>query len=501
MTIQFDAIPVDIRTNAVLIEFSNRRATRGVVGIPSRMLLIAQRLSTGSATPLSLYQVVETEEAEGLGGRGSQLHRMVRALRGGNSTSRRIAAANAWTELWVIALDDLVAGAKAAGNILFGGDPTAAGTLNLYIGGERVRVAVTAENTPAQVATAVAAAINAVTDLPVTAAVNGSVAAQVDITARHKGECGNDIDLRLDYYAGEYTPLGLTATITALSGGTGNPDIAPALALMADVWYTDLITPWTDAANLTALRTEMESRWGPLQQVGCYAYTAAKGTFSALSTLGNAKNDKLLTIIGAGKSPTPPDEWAAQVGGVCAYERKRDPARPMQTVPLPGVLPPAPADRFDQTKRNLLLFDGISTYKVDADGAVAIDRIVTTYQKNSLNIDDPSYLDATTLWCLETSRYHFRAKIAQRYPRHKLAPDGNRFGVGTDIATPSGIFGTLVAAYGDLIEAGICHDMPTFKADSLVEIDPADRNRANAKLAVTFVGGLIVFAAQIEFRL
>lgn len=498
---QFDQIGINIRTHTVAIEFSNRRAVRGIVGIPSRMLLIAQRLSTGSAAPLALYQVADTAEGEGLGGRGSQLHRMVRALRGGPATSRNYVGANKDTELWVIALDDLVAGVKAAGSILFGGDPTAAGTLNLYIGGERVRVAIAAENTPAQVATAAAAAINAVSDLPVTAAVSGTTAAQVDITARHKGECGNDIDIRLNYYSGEYTPLGLTATITALSGGTGNPDIAPALALMADVWYTDLITPYRDAANLSAQRTEMTARWGADQQQGCHVYTAAPGTFAQMSTLGNEQNDKHLTIMGAGKSPSTIDDWAAQVGGVCAASRQRDPSRLVQSVLLPDILPPAPADRLNREKRNLLLYDGISTYRVDASGACVTDRIVTTHQKNSLNIDDPSYLDATTMWNIEAQRYHFISVVERTYPNAKLAPDGNRFGASAEIATPDGIAGTLINAYADTIEAGWCHDMPTFKRELLVEIDQNDPNRVNALLATTLVGGLIVFAAKIEFRL
>jgi len=68
-----------------------------------------------------------------------------------------------------------------------------------------------------------------------------------------------------------------------------------------------------------------------------------------------------------------------------------------------------------------------------------------------------------------------------------------------NVATPRTIAGELIAVYADLIDAGRCQDMAGFKRDLIVEIDPADPNRVNARLAVRLIGNLYVFAASIDF--
>ncbi|MCZ7009896.1 phage tail sheath subtilisin-like domain-containing protein, partial [Salmonella enterica] len=88
-----------------------------------------------------------------------------------------------------------------------------------------------------------------------------------------------------------------------------------------------------------------------------------------------------VTLVGTGKSPTPPWIWAAVVAGVDAKEP--DPARPRQTLPLPGCLAPAEADRFTREERDILLHEGVSTYVVDAGGLARIERLITTYQTNA----------------------------------------------------------------------------------------------------------------------
>ena len=55
-------------------------------------------------------------------------------------------------------------------------------------------------------ATAVAAAVAAEGSLSVTATASEGV---VTFTAKHAGEWGNDIDVRLNYYIGEETPEGV----------------------------------------------------------------------------------------------------------------------------------------------------------------------------------------------------------------------------------------------------------------------------------------------------
>jgi len=487
--ISLNQIPIDIRTPGAYIEIDNSQALRGLPGIPSRILVLGQRLAAGTVAAQVPTRVLDEAEAEAFFGRGSMQHLMFRALK----------ANNAYTETWAIALDD-GAGVAASGSVKFGGTGTA-GTINLYIAGQRVRVAVVSGDALSDIATATAAAITAATDLPVTAAVNGGDNTQVDLTARHKGEAGNAIDVRVNHYPDEKDPSGLTYTVTAMAGGSGNPDIAGAIAVFGDEWWTDIAMPWTDTANLTALEAELASRFGPLTMMDGHAYAAATGSHAELTTLGNGRNSPHLTIMGGDGSPTPPWAWAAALTGVCAYYGKIDPARPFQTLPLDGVMAPKPEDRFTMEERNLLLFDGIATFKVDGGGRVLIERVITTYETNAQSVDDPSFLDLNTMKTLALLRYQVRARIQTRFPRHKLADDGANVGAGQAVVTPRIIRAELIALFRQWEEAGLAEDIDQFKSDLIVERDQSDVNRVNALIPPDIVNQFRIFAGNVQFRL
>lgn len=483
--IKFNEIPIDLRVPGQYIEIDNSRANQGLLAQPHKFLVIGQRLATGSVLADVPTRIFSADQGEENFGRGSMLAEMLKAAK----------AANRLVEMWAVALDDDGVGVQAAGTLTVTGPATAAGTINIYIAGQRVRVAVASGDADADIATAIAAAINAETDLPVTA---GAAVAVVTATARHKGETGNDIDLRLNYFQGERLPAGVEIAIVAMIGGTANPDVATALAAIAGVQFHTIAHPYTDAANLTALEAELLTRWGPLAQQEGHAFTAATGTVAALVTLGDGRNSQFSTIMGAGKSPTTPWIWAAVTAAVDAAEP--DPARPRQTLLLPGLLAPAEADRFDFTERDMLLHDGIATTFVDPGGRVVIERLITTYQQNTIGVDDPSYLDVTTLRTVSFLRFSVRTRIALKFSRQKLADDGTNFGAGQAIVTPSTIRGELIALFGDWEEAGLVEGLDQFKTELLVERDAGDPNRVNAILPPDIINQLRVFAAQVAFK-
>ncbi len=265
MSISMNQIPSNVRVPLVYIEFDNSRAVQGTPAISHQLLVFGQRLAVGSVAADVPTRITSDAQAEDAFGRGSMLAEMLLALR----------QANRYTGTWAIALDDDGAAAAATGNIDTSGTATRSGTLNVYIGGKRVRVGISSGDTGDTVATALATAINADTTLPVTAQIN-SEATQVDLTARNKGEAANDIDLRVNYYQGERTPSGITVVITDMSGGTANPDIADGIAAMGDEWWNSLVMPYTDTANLDTLQMELADRWGPLRMID----GRTKGNFS-----------------------------------------------------------------------------------------------------------------------------------------------------------------------------------------------------------------------------
>ena len=486
MSLSFNAIPINIRTPGQYIEFDNTRAVQGLPAIWHKILVLGQRLPTGSVAAGVPVRILSAAQAEDAFGRGSMLATMLAALK----------AANTYTECWAVALDDNGAGTQATGTITLSGSPTEAGTLNAYIAGQLVQVAVASAASATTIATALAAAITADTSLPVTASATGAV---VTLTARHKGEVANSLDVRINHQVGERTPRGLVATVVPMGSGTANPDVQAAITAIGDEQYHTVVMPFTDASNLTKVEQLLAARFGPLQQKEGHAFAAAAGTHGAITTLGGSRNSPHLTIVAAGKSPTPTYVWAAVAAAVDAYES--DPARPRQTLPLPGVMAPAIPDRWTRDERNLALFDGIATTVVDAGGQVLIERLITTYQTNGAGVADTSYLDVETMRTIAYLRFTVRSRIALKFPRHKLASDGTRYGAGQAIVTPNVIRAELVALFMDWMDAGLAEGLEQFKADLIVERSGTDPNRVDAIIPPDVVNQFRVFAAQVQFRL
>ena len=488
--VSFNSIPSNIRTPFTAVEIDNTRASQGPALLPYRVGIVGQKRSTGTATANTWHRVTSADQVVALAGRGSQLHRMARAYFLNNQS----------TETWIGVVADDSGGTAAAGTITVTGPSTAAGTLALWIAGERVTVAVAAGAAQNTIASAINTAINAATNLPVTSAVSTNV---VTWTYRHKGTAGNDIDVRLNYQDGETTPAGVSLAFASTVTGATNPTLTDLIAAMGDTWYQVLVHPYTDATSLTAIETEMSSRFGPMRMIDGVAITSAAGSVSTLGTLGDSRNSGHSAIVSqAGESPlTPPAEFAAAVAGVVAFYAPQDPARPLQTLPLVGVLPPAEADLFTLNERNLLLYDGIGTVKVAAGGVVQLERLVTTYQTNAAGSADTSYLDVTTMLTLLYLRYSFRTQIQNRYPRHKILDDDTRIGAGQAYITPKLGKAEAVAWFQQMEELGLVEGLEQFKRDVVCERNASDPNRMDWVLPANIANQFIVGAVGIQFRL
>lgn len=496
MAVSFNNIPTNVRVPLFYAEMDNSQA--GYFTQNKRALLIGQKLTAGSAVVNTPYLVSTTDQAKSLFGAGSMLARMHALYRQQDAVG----------ELWCIAVADAGAGVQASGTITVTGPATAAGTICLYIAGQKVAVPVAAGDAATAIATAISTAITAGADLPVTSSVATNV---VTVTCRWKGATGNDISL-LDsfrgYAGGEALPGGVSLAYTGsgfLTGGATNPTLAGnAITAMGDDEYDFVIHPFTDSTSLDALQTEYNDsvgRWAWSRQVYGHCYTALRGTLAALTTAGPLRNDPHHTIAGIDNDcPNPCWEYAAAYGGANSVCLQADVARPTQTTQLTGILAPRAGKRFLLTERQSLLNYGIATSYV-ASGIVRVERAITTYQKNSWGQADPSYLDSETLHTLAEITRRMRNRILQKYPRHKLANDGTRFGAGQAIVTPSVIRGELMAEYADMEELGLVENRALFAKYLIVERDSGNPNRINVLLPPDLVNQLRIFALLNQFRL
>lgn len=491
MPISFNEVPANLRVPGWFVEFDGSGAAVDQGVQPFKILVISQKLAAGTTPANTPIRITSAGQAAKEFGEGSILHGM----------ALRLFANNKFTETWMVAMDDPGAGVAATGSIQFTATSPKAGTAYIYVAGRRLQVGVTTTSTASELATALAAAINADTTIPATAAVNGGDDTQVDITARHKGTLGNWIDLRDSYFDGEELPSGVTLVITPMASGSGDPDLDSAIAALGEEHYNVWAVPYTSAALLTSLETELEDRWGPTRQIGACAFTAIADTHSAAGTLGDSRNSEHVSILSTYKSPTPPWEWVGAEVADVAREASKDPARPFQTLGLSGILPPKVEDRFTQDERNLLLYDGISTNYVDSGGTVRIERLITTYKKNDLGADDIAFLNVNTVFTLERLRWELRNRMLLKYPRHKLADDGTRYAPGQAVVTPSVIKAEVISLFRSWEERALVEAPEQFAQDLIVERDGADPDRVNIQMSPDLVNQLRVGAAKISFIL
>lgn len=487
-------IPDDFRVPLVIIDIDNSQALDSAPAQSRKIIVIGQQSATGTATALTSNRITSDGTADQLYGKGSMLAGMLKTLR----------KANSYTEVWAMGLADIAAGAAAKAELAITGPATAAGTLALLVNGVSVQVGVSADDTADTIATAIIAAVNKLPDTQVIAALKAASTTSVTLTTNWKGVTGNAMDVRLNYYPGEQTPAGVAVAVTAFTGGTGTPDIAAVVAALGDDWYTDIVFPYNDTQSLNAIRDELLERWGPLQMIEAQLWTALRGTHAESGTFGETRNDWLISCLGTNIAPQPHWLWAASYGGIAAYYLANDPARPLQTLVLPGILPPAKDVRWDMPERNLLLHDGIATHNVDAGGNVCIEREITMYRVNQYGDADTSYLNVQSPATLGRIRYVIKNRFSNRYPRHKLAGDDvlDLLDPGQPVMAPKIARAELLdIALTELIPAGLVEDFDDYKDTLDVYLDGADKDRLNFICHPNLVNQLRVLAGLIQFKL
>ena len=291
-------------------------------------------------------------------GQGSHLSRMFMAY-----------FKNNWAgEVW--GLPTAEGSAAATGTITVTSPPTAAGTYHLYIGADHVPVAVINETSDA-LATAIAAAITANADLPVTASATG---AAVTVTCKWKGASGNDILLSHNYYGatgGELMPTGLAVTFTQmLTTGVGDPALTTAISNLGETPVEYVCYPFRDTTSVGKVKDEWgfsdTGRWGFVRQLYGHVFSAWRDSVANLIGVNGpaTHNCPQLSVLGVEVlALSPVYEWAAAYTAKAARALANDPARPLQTLSLDGILPAKGQNRFLISETNTLASHGVATQR------------------------------------------------------------------------------------------------------------------------------------------
>ena len=497
-SVSFNTIPPNLQVPLFWVETSNAQA--GIGTQQQRVLIVGGTLNAMPLAPVwapppaGSGAAGAAQAVAAQAGSGSMLASMVGHYR----------LNDPFSELWFLPVADPSGGAAATGTTVITGTATAAGTISDYIGGHLVSCAVSVGQAAATVATNLAAAANAISTLPVTAA---AASGTVTYTTRHKGTSQNQLDHRLNYAgapAGEATPAGLTISVTGFSGASGVPDLSGVAAALGNQEFDFIVSGFNDStslAALTSLMSDTAGRWSYLSQLYGGTFTASIDTATNLLTLGGGRNDQHQCIIGAAGSPTPFWKVAAAVMGVTVPRIIAQPNIPLDGLAVAGVQAPAIGNGFSLSTQQSLLTTGISPLTWDRTGTCRITRLVSTYQTNSYGVPDQSYLDIGTLYTNMAVLRRLRAGTIARCSQKLLVDDGTPIAAGQPAVSPRTERIALYHDYLAMQNETLVEDADGFLRDLVVTRNATNPGRIDVLAAPRIVGGLHIYALLNQFRL
>lgn len=348
-----------------------------------KVLIMAPSTSAGSITQdTEVFGPISTEdEAITKTGSGSCAHRMVREF-------LRVCKN---VQLYVIC-PTRSGGTAASATIVYSGTITAVGVAKVRVCGEPVYYAYTTSDTATTVGAGIAAAINALTYLPVTAA---NVTGTVTLTAKNAGPDGNTI--RIKSYVPSGTGLASTSTsLTALSSGATEVDYTTALTTIASQKYHRIVAHTTDYAGAGAvedIQTQIGSQALPATGIRQQVFFGLSGTSSDLVTKATGINDARMRIIWMKNAWEENYVLAAKVAASFCNHELSDPSYNFDGYGLKSehvftvYTPENVADIPTNTTLATVLANGGTPIGVTANGATYVVRSITSRSLNGATQD------------------------------------------------------------------------------------------------------------------
>ncbi len=489
--ISFNQVPLDIFRPGIYMEIDPTLAKTGLPVFKQRTAMFGPLGTLAGAVQNKVYQVITKLEALALFGADSPLVAMVEKFR----------KVNPYQELLVIAQGENPAGQQASLQSTFEGTATESTTQPFYINAKRYTIGIDTGDTAADVAGNLVTVLNNDTTCPVTASNTGAV---LTLTYKHKGEMGNEVIFRTAHYLGENGTAGLTMPEGNLSNGSGNPDLSPAIDALDDLTqYQGFVSPYTDTVNLNLLRSELDTRWGPLSALDGRVFHAHRSGIADIVTFAKGRNSQHEVCVDwCNDALSAPWEVSASFAANIMYFGTIDPARPFQTLELVDIVGAPEGKRRRTDENETLLRGGVSSLTVGVDGKVRIERAVTTYSQTANGAEDTAYKSLNTVMIMSYYRRSVINRFQIKFPRHKLATNGHpASGFAGNVVTPETAETEFLAHYQLMVEAGIMDDYDGYKADLLSNKNTQVRGRLDVFDQPRPIDQLHQLAVRSAFRL
>jgi phage tail sheath gpL-like len=469
--ISVPGIPASTKKPGAYFAINTANANRGLPANTDRILLLGQRLASGSVAANALVELPDEATARNAFGAGSVVHQMARAA----------FTANPYLTLSAISVDDAAGSLAATAKITPTGTGTGSGVVSVFIGAESANIAVMQGDTAAVVASGIVAAINAKPDWAVTAAV---VAADVVLTAKAKGTLGNGI-----VYTATNNAPGITIALTSassgqLAGGQTDPSLAAALTAIFAAGHTLLVTSLADAANLALLRNHAAQVSGPLEQREATVIWGNTGSLSTATTQAGTLNFEWASVAWFRGTASGPWEVAAAYAAIISSES--DPANPLNDLIMPGLNIPLKSAWPIRSEQEIALNNGVTPIYIGPGQNAQIVRAVSTRTLDAAGIRDETLLDITTMRTLGAVRRVSRAAVTK---------------LGVKKITPRNLLrirSALLVALIQMEKLEWVKNVEQNKPSLLVEIDLSNPKQVNARIPADIVDGLHIFGAVID---
>lgn len=488
MSISFDGVPSNAAASAVFVEQQGRAVGFGSLLIEHRLVLLGQYNSGKTPTANVPALLSSAADADTLYGRGSMLALM----------AKKAFALDPNLKIYAVPLADAGTGVAAVGSIQVTHAPSAAGTIALFIGGQKVAVAVAADDTVNEVSAAIEAAIDAALDLPVTASVSTDT---VTLTAKWAGVTGNDIRIQFDLDTGDAAaePAGVTTTVVDMATGANNPDPTTALAGLGDTWYTVIANPYQDATAITAIEAAAVARSAAGVKKPFMAVFGYNGTKANFQTAVTARNSPFASWVPVEDSPNLPLEIAASAGALYGSRMSIQPGTPMRGRALTGIRAGAAAS-WTYSDQDTTVKAGGSTTKKNIDGSVSMIDFVTTYKTNAAGAVDDTYRFMNWLGNWQFKLYSLDALFNSAPFIDAIVLDDTAVSGRDYVIRPLFVEATVIKLIDQLwVDYGLTKNRDTVVAGIVAEINSGNPGRIDVSIPDVFGAGLRIIAAKVAW--
>lgn len=486
MAISFNTIPSNTAASAVLIESENVRRNASVRILPQKVLLVGTFNSGYTPTIGTVKRISTLNSARALFGRGSLLSCMAESFFNNNLA----------TEVYCLPLAEADGSVAATGTITVNSAVTTAGMYSLYIAGHLLNVKASKGDTAEDIALAIKNAINAAADLPVSATVSDEV---VTLTAKFKGSAGNiNVAQNLADGDADKSPVGGSLTIVPLTGGTGDPSLASALASLGDAFYTFIVTPWGDSTALGNLADVGNTRAGYAVKRPFVGLSGFNGSKADYLTLVTALNSPWLCVMPVFNSPTPGYEIASATAGRMSLSNDAEPGRPCKTLTLTGVKAGSGENLIYAEKDEFVKAGGSYTV-ITENAAVQLGDCITTYTTNSQGVEDAdtSYRYVSTICKLQAKIYSLDSLfLSSPFDRAVIVDNATTSPLAFALS-PNAVKGFLIKLIDEVwVPMAWTKDRDAVVAGLVVEINKANPARMDVEIPDVMTSELAIIAGR-----